>query len=85
MKKIFSGAIIFSAMSLLISGCNTVGGFGEDLQEGGQAISHVATKISDGRETPRRVVHVRHVKTTQVRASSTQVKAVTPEVTGTID
>jgi predicted small secreted protein len=85
MKKIFSGAIIFSAMSLLISGCNTVGGFGEDLQEGGQAISHVATKVSDGGET--RHVRVRHVKTTKVRSSSsvTQVKTVTPEVTGTID
>jgi len=49
MKKIISIALVLMAASSLI-GCNTTKGFGQDLQQGGQAIQKAA---NDGKSDHR--------------------------------
>ncbi len=38
---------IITLFSLLLMGCNTLHGFGEDLQEGGEAIQNVSKDDDD--------------------------------------
>lgn len=40
MKKIVIGVVVLG----VLTGCNTIKGFGEDIQKGGQAIEKAATK-----------------------------------------
>lgn len=40
MKRIVIGVVVF----VVLSGCNTLKGFGEDIQKGGLAIEKAATK-----------------------------------------
>ncbi len=42
MKYIQSVAVLLLASTFLMTGCNTTKGFGQDLQEGGQAIQKAA-------------------------------------------
>ena len=44
MTKLLAGFVMFAAMCLGLSGCNTVHGFGEDLQHLGGSISNKASK-----------------------------------------
>lgn len=42
MKGIFSTAMIVFFSAVLLAGCNTVEGAGEDIESGGEDISHSA-------------------------------------------
>ena len=42
MKKIT--AILFASVSLMLVGCNTVSGFGQDVQKAGQKVEDTAEK-----------------------------------------
>lgn len=44
MKK-FGVAAILVAFTMLVAGCNTVKGIGQDVTAGGEAIDHAATKV----------------------------------------
>ncbi|OJA06410.1 entericidin A/B family lipoprotein [Halomonas sp. QHL1] len=43
MKRIIALSIVMMVTLLLVSGCNTVRGAGEDLQQGGEAIQRAAS------------------------------------------
>lgn len=45
MKTIIKVLLPLAALTLLLSGCNTVQGVGQDLSAGGRAISHTAKKV----------------------------------------
>lgn len=43
MKRIIALSIVMMVTLLLVSGCNTVRGAGEDLEQGGEAIQRAAS------------------------------------------
>ncbi len=43
MKRIIALSIVMMVTLLLVSGCNTIRGAGEDLQQGGEAIQRAAS------------------------------------------
>lgn len=43
MKRFIALSIVMMVTLLLVSGCNTVRGAGEDLQQGGEAIQRAAS------------------------------------------
>lgn len=46
MKHMQAILLVLIASTCLITGCNTTKGFGQDMQEGGQAISKAASDAS---------------------------------------
>lgn len=45
--KILKVLIAMMALSLFISGCNTVRGAGQDIEKGGQEVQEAAEEVSD--------------------------------------
>ncbi|MGP9633609.1 entericidin A/B family lipoprotein [Halomonas sp. AOP43-A1-21] len=43
MKRIMAIGLLMTTLVLLISGCNTIRGAGEDIEQGGQAIQSSAS------------------------------------------
>lgn len=43
MKRIMAISLLMTTLVLLISGCNTIRGAGEDIEQGGQAIQSSAS------------------------------------------
>lgn len=43
MKRIIALSIVMMVTLLLVSGCNTIRGAGEDLEQGGEAIQRAAS------------------------------------------
>lgn len=45
--RILLSAIAICVTALSLNACNTVDGAGEDIQAGGHAVSHAATKVQE--------------------------------------